>query len=409
MKVPGYNAPQRMIRSNRVFSLFVALLWAAAAWAANSWDAPSLEMAKQIAAITGPGTVSLKINNRSSISADEIPAIRKALDRELRAAGVIVQAKNASSDVRLTLSQNAQGDLWVAEVQEGSEIKVAMVLLPAATNASSATAPQMSIRSNLLYSQAEPILDAVVLGSGSEQRLIVLEPDHLKTYTPVGGNWRLAQTFDIPHEAPLPRDLRGQIVPSSDHLFDAYLPGMVCTGTTGGETKSIAASCSNSDDPWPVASQKAFYNATRNYFTGVLVPGFGTSLPPFYSAAQLITAMNTATLLADVSGQVHLFERGTHKMVVGARDWGSDIAGVRSDCGAGAQVLASAAGSGAGDALRAYEISGREAVPASAPLRFEGTITALWPSADETSARVVIRNPEGSRYEAYSVSLACNP
>ncbi len=409
MRAAGYNSPQRMIRTSRVFSLFFALLYAAAAYAANSWDAPSSEMAKQIAAITGPGTVSLKINNRSSISTDDLPAIRKAVDRELRAAGVSVQVKNASSDVRLTLSQNAQGYLWVAEVQEGSEVKVAMVAVPAAANASSGASPQMSIRSSLLYGQADPMLDIAVLGTGSEQRLIVLEPAHVKTFTPAGNTWQLAQTFDITHENPLPRDLRGLIAPASDHLFDAYLPGMVCAGTTTAEAKSIAVSCSNSDDPWPVASQKAFYNANRNYFTGVLLPGFGVKLPPFYSAAQLITAMSTATLLVDISGQVHLFERGSHKMVVGARDWGSDIAGVRSDCGLGAQVLASAAGSGVGDSMRAYEISGREAAPASAPLNFAGTITALWPSSDGSSARVVVRYPQGSRYEAYSVAVACNP
>lgn len=409
MRVPGYNAPQRMIRTTRVFSLFVALLCAAAAWAANSWDAPSSEMAKQIAAITGPGTVSLKISNRSSISTDDIPGVRKALDRELHAAGVIVQAKNASSDVRLTLSQNAQGYLWVAEVQEGSEVKVAMVGVPVATNASSGTAPQISIRARLLYSQTDPILDLAILGAGSDKRLIVLEPAHVKTYTPAGNSWQLTQTFDIPQDAVLPRDVRGLIVPASDHLFDTYLPGMVCTGTTTAEAKSIVVSCTNSDDPWPVASQKAFYNAGRNYFTGVVLPGFGFKLPPFYSAAQLTTALTTATLFVDITGQVHLFENNSHKMVVGARDWGSDIAGVRSDCGAGAQVLASAAAPGAGDSLRAFEVTGREAVPASVPLSFEGTITALWPSPDATTARVVIRHLQGSRYEAYSVSVACNP
>ena len=262
--------------------------------------------------------------------------------------------------------------------------------------------------SSLVYGQADPILDIAVLGTGSEQRLIVLEPAHLKTYTLAGNSWQLAQTFDIPHENPLPRDLRGLIAPAGDHLFDAYQPGVVCTGTTTAEAQSIAVSCGNSDDPWPVASQKAFYNANRNYFTGVVVPGFGVKLPPFYSAAQLITAMGTATLFVDISGQVHLFERGSQKMVVGARDWGSDIAGVRSDCGSGAQVLASAAGSGAGDSIRAYEVSGREATPASAPLNFAGTITALWPSSDGSSARVVVRYLQGSRYEAYSVSVACN-
>lgn len=359
MKAPAYNEAQRMIPNRRVLSLVLALLCAAAAHAANSWDAPSSEMAKQIAALTGPGVISLKISNRSSIPTDEIPAIRKALDRDLRAAGVTVQAKGAASDVRLTLSQNARGYLWIAEVQEGSEVKVAMVELPGmAADASAGAATQMSLRSSLVYSQSDPILDVAVLGTGSEQRLIVLDPAHLKTYTRGGSTWQAVQTFDIPRETVLPRDPRGQIALAGDHPFDAYLPGVICTGTTSGEAKTIAVSCSNSDDPWPVASQRAFYNANRNYFTGIVLPGFGAKLPPFYSATQLLRTVNSGTLFADISGQVHLFQGGSHKMVVGARDWGSDIAGVRSDCGSGAQVLASAAGSGASDSLRAYELSG---------------------------------------------------
>jgi hypothetical protein len=396
-----------MIPTSRVLPLLVALLCASAAYAANSWEAPSSEMAIQIVAITGPGTISLKITNRSSVPAEEIPAIRKALEKGLRTAGVIVQSKTATSDVHLTLSQNALGFFWVAEVQEGAEVRVAMVQLPGATmHATSGAALQLSLRSSLLYSQSDPILDVALLGSGSDERLLVLEPVHIKTYARTGNTWQLVQSFDIPQDNVLPRDPRGQIAPATDHAFDAYLPGVICVGTTT-EAKTLTVSCSNSDDPWPVASQKALYNASRNYFTGVVVPGFGSKLPPFYSAAQLVRAMNTSTLFADVSGQVHLFEAGSHKIVVGARDWGSDIAGVTSDCGSGAKVLASAAGTPASDTLRAYELSGREASAVSTPLTFEGTITAVWPSADGTSVRVVVRNPLESRYEAYSVSVAC--
>ena len=42
----------------------------------------------QIAALTGPGAVSLTIRNNSSISVDEIPAIRRLLLNGLSALGV---------------------------------------------------------------------------------------------------------------------------------------------------------------------------------------------------------------------------------------------------------------------------------------------------------------------------------
>ncbi len=65
------------------------------------------------------------------------------------------------------------------------------------------------------------------------------------------------------------------------------------------------------------------------------MPGFGPKLPPFYSAAEMSRAGSTAFLFNDVSGAVHLLEGNSHKMLIGARDWGSDIAAVRSGCGAG--------------------------------------------------------------------------
>jgi hypothetical protein len=170
----------------------------------------------------------------------------------------------------------------------------------------------------------------------------------------------------------------------------------------------MAVSCTNSDDPWPLGSQKAFYNPNRNFFTGVLVPGFGPKLPPFYSAAELPRTGATTYLFADTNGAVHIFESGTHKLMIGTRDWGSDITAAHCDCANGTLVLASAAGWPATDALRAYQVTGREATPVSAPLTFDGTIAALWPANDQNSATVVVQNPQQSRYEVYSVSLACS-
>src|SRR5215471_14242110 len=159
MRVPGYNSPQRMT-SNRLLPWILALL-SLPALASNSWDVPSADFAKQIAALTGPGTITLSVINRSSLSEDDVVAIRRALDRELRSVGLVVRSKEGDSAVRLTLSQNTGGLLWVAEVQEGSEIKVAMLPISGPiTESSGVAAPSITLRATLMAAEREPILDA---------------------------------------------------------------------------------------------------------------------------------------------------------------------------------------------------------------------------------------------------------
>jgi len=393
-----------MLPSKRLLSLTIALLACAVAHASNTWDSSAAEFAKQIAALTGPGTITVVITNRSALSTDDATAIRRAIERELRSSGLVIRAKDANSDVRIALSQNQQGWLWVAEVQEGSELKVAMLPLSVATSiAALNSAPTITLRANLLFAQALPILDVAILG---DQRMIVLDPEHIKVYNQVGGSWQQAQTFAIAHTQPFPRDLRGRIVPAPDHLFDAYLPGVVCMAAKN--ASDLTFSCNDSDDPWPLGSQNAFYNSTRNFFTGVLTPGFGAKLVPFYSVADLKRPNSTAFVFVDTGGTAHLLEGDSRKLIVGARDWGSDIAAVHSECGSGTHILTSAAGWPASDSLRAYEISGHEATPVSAPLTFEGgTITALWTAGDGSSATVVVEKQQENRYEAYSAVVAC--
>jgi hypothetical protein len=398
-----------MISFKRLLFWMIALLCSSLAQALNTWDAPAADFARQIATITGPGTITLTVNNRSALSNDDATAIRHAIERELRSAGITIRVKDADSDVRITLSQNLQGWLWVAEVQEGSEVKVAM--LPVAGMASTGSlnsSPTITLRVNLLFAQAAPILDLAILGAGADQKMIVLDPEHIKIYNQAAGSWQQAQTFAISRTQSFPRDLRGRIVPAADHVFDAYLPGVVCAATKTGNAGDLAIACSESDDPWPLGSQRAFYNSTRDFFTGVLTPGFGPKLVPFYSAAEMKRPNSTAFVFVDVNGAAHIFEADARKSILGARDWGSDIAAVHSECGAGTQVLTSAAGWPASDSLRAYEISGHEATPVSAPWAFDGGIvTALWTANDGTSAIVIVQKQQENRYEAYSAVVAC--
>ena len=129
--------------------------------AAEPWDAPATELAHQIAALTGPGVVALTIRNNSAVPVDEIPAIRRSLLNGLSALGVTVRAgADAATTVRVTLSQSARQGLWVAEVQQGLEVRVAMVSVANTAQAMKPQGTPVLLRRTLLFAQAEPILDA---------------------------------------------------------------------------------------------------------------------------------------------------------------------------------------------------------------------------------------------------------
>ena len=83
------------------------------------------------------------------------------------------------------------------------------------------------------------------------------------------------------------------------------------------------------------------------------------------------------------------------------------MAGVKSRCGSGWQVLATRAGDQAADAVRAYEFPDREPVAVSEPVEFGGGITALWTEAKGGTAIAVSRNTETGNYEAFRLAVAC--
>jgi hypothetical protein len=385
--------------------------------AADGWDAPATELAHQIAALTGPGAVSLSIRNNSSISVDEIPAIRRSLLNGLSALGVTVRpGTDAATIVRVTLSQTVRQGLWVAEVQQGTEVRVAMVSV---ANTAPATKPQgtsVLLRKTLLVSQTDPILDAALMPSSMDgataKSLVVLSPEQITIYHggENGGQWVRGQSFEIAHGRPYPRDVRGRLQPEVGGGFKAYLPGVICSAsaqTTSAGT-SVAVSCADSDDPWPLGSRKAFYNSSRNYFTGVTMPNAGGDAEPFYSAAELIGKRGATTVYSEVGGLFRVSDGSGLKALAGSRDWGSDVVGVHSDCGAGAQLLASASGDAVQDSLVAYEVGGRDAIAVSPPLPLDGPVTAMWPASGSVAATVVLEKKQPLQYEVYSVSLVCN-
>jgi hypothetical protein len=390
-----------------------------AAHAAN-WEQPAGDLAKQIAALAGPGPAKLVIRNESSLAPGEIPVIRRLLERDLRGFGIVTGGNDSATLIRLTLSENLQGGLWVAEVIEGTETRVTM--LPVALGAAtvSASGPSLTLRRSLVITEPDTVVDAQIFSVGATQRLAVLEPERILIFvrsaaglsfggTAAGAsNWVEDQRFPIAHTRPFPRDVRGELVAAQDHLFDAYLPGVLCSGTNTGA--QLAVACGDSDDPWPIGlTQRAFYNAMRDSFTGVLAPGFGMEVAPFYQASDLARPTGTGLLMGGVDGRVTLIGNNTMKLVAGTSDWGSDFTVIRSECGSGVQVLVSGTGAGSnGDSLRAYEIVGREAIAMSASLPVEGAVMAIHAANGGTGATVIVRRDGPLRYEVWNVSALCN-
>jgi hypothetical protein len=195
-----------------------------------------------------------------------------------------------------------------------------------------------------------------------------------------------------------------------DHLFDAYLPGVVCSATSG---TTFYVHCSQSDDPWPLGSEvsslNAFFSPTRDFFTGVLTPGIGQqkSVSAFYSAAPIARGNYVLWLFAAVDGKVHTVD-GMTDLALSEAGWGSDIASVKSTCGLGWQVLATGNSDGnRPDSVRAFQFPDRDPVAVSEAIAMNGPVIALWTEPSGSTAVAIARNLRTGQYEAFRLAISC--
>ena len=442
MRTPVYNSGISNVvhrASHRSFLLCIALhislfLGIAIAARAADWNAPEQQLARKIVAVSGPGAVALTVENHSSLGKRDSDVINNGLRAALEAAGLrFVKSDQAAASVTITLSENSNAYVWVAEIRQGvGEASVVMVSAPRADGVTAIhDSVPLSLRKTPLWTQPERILDVAVLEeNAAPTRMAVLDSEKVSLYRLQGGKWQSEQTLAVAQTRPWPRDLRGRVVPARDHLLDVYLPGTFCRSTSG---PSLSLSCRESDDPWPlvvgsfnatvgsfpsfgnasasspkIAMVDAFFAPSRNFFTGALTPGVGkfATVPKFFSAAFVPREKYTLWLFAAVDGQVHLVDGVSDQPA--KLGWGSDVASLRTACGAGWQVLATTAGDQGEDSIRAYEFPDRDAVPVSAAVEFPGAVSALWTEAKGDSAIVVARNRETGSYEAFRLAIACN-
>jgi hypothetical protein len=409
-----YNPPKEKRHKNmkpKKLVCFIAVLTGGllqpAFAAPSAWDQPASALAARIADILGPGQAQLTLQNLSSIPADQIPAIRNLLSQDLKVHGIALTGADSANVVRVTLTESARERLWVAEIAEGDQTKVAMVELGPAPADTARPTGALVLRRQTILTAREPVLAAMEMGAG----LVALKPRQIVFYTRVADGWQEQQRTNLDAQPLLARDPRGMLQPGPSGV-EAWLPGVHCAVNAVPATPP--STCQASDDPWTVENAvgnapaiRAFYNPARNYFTGVLVPDPGLALPPFYALAVLPRPAGTALLLGGIDGKVQIVENGALHSVAGTRDWGSDFAVLQSGCGTGTQVVVSGSGDAANDSLRAYELPASEALPVSEPLDIQGTVTALSTAPDNRSVVAIVRNAQ-NQYEVDRVSALCN-
>jgi hypothetical protein len=378
---------------------------------ASDWTSAEHELALKISAATGPGTVSLEVVNRSSLSKKDLDEIGRGLRAQLEAAGLrTVKPEQAAASIAVSLSENLQSYVWIAEIHQGAgEFSLVMVSTPRGDAPIFGAQPApLSIRRIPLWAQEQRILDIAVLEeSTAPSHIAVLDPEKVALYRFADGHWRQEQALPIAHARSWPRDMRGRMLLRQDHLLDVYLPGVFCQSSGN---SPLSLNCRDSDDPWPLSSLVAlggFFAPTRNFFTGVLSPGIGkqTSTVKFYSAAPVPRPNYTLWVLAGVDGQVHMLDGLSDQTA--RLDWGSDLASIKTTCGSGWQVLATHAGDNTADAVTAYEFPDRDPVAVSEPLEFSGGVTALWTEAKGNTTVAISRNAETGNYEAFRLAMAC--
>ncbi len=413
------GCPRRMRLPRRILVavLFAVLIFTYSAWG-DTWTDAAHTLARDIATKTGPGAIALRFQNLSSLSAADAAQVRRSVEAELRTSGVeVVPSDRAVAEVDLTLSENARGYLWVADIHQGNAREVAMLTVPRAGASSGARpAAAMTVQKKLLWRQDEPILDVASIEDrgGAGAGILVLEPNRISLYRSLGGRWQLQQQQPLVTSSAWSRDRRGRVALRPDQVtFDAWLPATVCAGTV---QPSLSITCHGSDDPWPLQpgepnAGSAFFGSSRNFFTGVLVAANGQhrNLPPFFSAAPVPNNGTTSWLFAGVDGRARWLPDSASTSTVELPDrWGSELASVSSSCGSRNQVIVTSDGDFSEvDAVEALELVDRDFVAASAPLEFVGPVTALWSEPGGQSVTALVRNLQAGNYEAYALSIAC--
>jgi len=388
-------ASRRFILLLFALVLMFFLTLPAVSWADTPEDA-ARQLAERRAASLPPGqTVSLNARNLSSLGATEFGSARRALEQQLRARGVRLAAAAAGRvEIRATLSENLLGLLWVAEFRRGDQPVVILVAAGSLAGVEKrSAAPSVFIRRQVVWEQTEPILDVALPQSaaGRPPRMVVLEPAQVLMYRSENEGWQTDQSFPLKRTRMPSRDLRGRLQLETD-LIAVNFPGETC---------QVFLRPAGRIECQPVAG------ASPADVTSLAGEGEKKS-PPWYSEARWEEKGHPIAVFAGTDGLARLYDDGPEP-VAAFPGWGSDLAGLRTGCGTGWQLLVTGPGDWTeADSVQAYEIVNRQAVAVSPRVELPGPVMSLAPADELGTAVAAVRNLKSGRYEVYRLWVSCS-
>jgi len=270
-----------------------------------------------------------------------------------------------------------------------------LLLVPPAAAIAQVNDAALALRT--LIARHDPMLDVVESGDS----LVVLGPESVALYSRADAidGARPVSSAPITHTRPWPRDLRGVLRIDGDR-YDAFLPGVICHGTL----HPLTASCLDDNAAWPVDLESDGMMPSRNYFAtpeGLI----------FYAAASLAIQGWVQGwpkwLVVDGAGGLAFLD--DHRRVISRGEPADDVARLESRCSVFPFVLTV----GSSTPLTAREgvrlrtvLSGLTLVNID-EVTFAGAVTALWARPSSRGVTAIVRQADGSRYEAHQISVAC--
>jgi len=322
------------------------------------WNEATARLADEVAAALSPTSVTLDVENISSLDDAAAATIEAAIRAQLQRHSFSLAPENAAAQsairLQLSLSESVAEYVWVMQIlndqSSGAAAPVMIVAAPKADFADAgAAARSLSLEKRFVWKQPGKFLDFALLkdSTSGESILLVLETDHFAVYKPSGAEWQLFRTSPLPQATPPSRDAQGTIKLKEGKIS---LKGFECFGD------SDLAGVLRCNASKPIQS----VGAVR-----MKIPGFPTSV-------------------------------------------GTDVA---QKCRGEFVFLFTAEG----DWTQPDSISGRltkgiplPLVPSGNTLEFDGPVMALHSGPEDSSVRAILHNLKSGEYEAYVVTATCN-
>ena len=403
---------------------FLSILSGAPCWADDAANKAARELARKLVPqldLKESFHVDLR-DLTSELSPAELTEARAALESELHAYGVRFADAGADVSLRVSLSENIDERLWVADfVRDEKAAAVILSFTKVSVTTISQTATPVQIQRQLVFEQSEPILDFAIImrDGGAATKILILGTESVAIFDQLNGQWHLVKNDPVPHKSPIPRDPRGLLFVHRGN--DSFFAGISGTSCDGDFRSGLSLKCDTPRSGWSfaIAPDEIFIEElveNRNFLRSIGTGPQGSSAKPGqvaptateFFASESWGGSDGVTIETRLDGRISL-QTGPEQLLLSSSNFGSDVARTGGTCVDKPTLLMTGAMDFTNtDQLQAVQVAARRLVSVSAPVELPGPVVALHDSLSSDPVRAIVHNTKTGKYEAYEISLACS-